>query len=80
MPVHEVWYLNETFTTVKGLAEKDLGLPKRSNAQAEAPTSSPSPKNGVEDIGLDRGSEIAFNIQPDNTLTLVPRKNHGKRR
>jgi phosphate uptake regulator len=28
----------------------------------------------VEDIELKRGSEIAFNIQPDKTLSLVPRK------
>jgi len=32
-----------------------------------------APKEWVEDIGLKRGSEIAFNIQPDSTLTLVPR-------
>jgi len=32
------------------------------------------PKEWVEDLGLTRGSEIAFNIEADSTLTLVPRK------
>jgi phosphate uptake regulator len=32
------------------------------------------PKEWVEDLGLIRGSEIAFNIETDSTLTLVPRK------
>ena len=36
------------------------------------------PKEWVQDLGLKRGSEIAFNIQPDSTLTLIPRKINEK--
>ncbi len=32
------------------------------------------PKEWVQDIGLKRGSEIAFNLEPDSSLNLVPRK------
>ena len=28
----------------------------------------------MQDIGLKRGSEIAFNLEPDSSLTLIPRK------
>jgi phosphate uptake regulator len=55
------------------LAEKDLGY-RRVQCTGRGSYIISLPKEWVEDIGLKRGSEIAFNIQPDQTLTLVPRK------
>ncbi len=73
MQVYEICNLNETFTTVIGLAEKDLGY-RRVQCTGRGSYIISLPKEWVEDIGLKRGSEIAFNIQPDQTLALVPRK------
>jgi len=58
---------------VKVLAEKDLGY-RRVQCTGRGSYIISLPKEWVQDIGLKRGSEIAFNIQPDSTLTLVPRK------
>jgi len=55
------------------LAEKDLGY-RRVQCTGRGSYIISLPKEWVEDIGLKRGSEIAFNIQPDSTLALVPRK------
>jgi antitoxin component of MazEF toxin-antitoxin module len=57
---------------VKVLAEKDLGY-RRVQCTGRGSYIISLPKEWVEDIGLKRGSEIAFNIQPDSTLSLVPR-------
>ena len=54
------------------MAEKDLGY-RRVQCTGRGSYIISLPKEWVEDIGLKRGSEIAFNIQPDSTLTLVPR-------
>ncbi len=54
------------------MAEKDLGY-RRVQCTGRGSYIISLPKEWVEDIGLGRGSEIAFNIQPDSTLTLVPR-------
>jgi phosphate uptake regulator len=32
------------------------------------------PKEWIKDLGLEKGSEIAFNLDIDSTITLVPRK------
>jgi phosphate uptake regulator len=58
---------------VDALAEKDLGY-RRVQCTGRGSYIISLPKEWVEDIGLKRGSEIAFNLQPDSTLTLVPRK------
>jgi len=58
---------------VNALAEKDLGY-RRVQCTGRGSYIISLPKDWVQDIGLKRGSEIAFNIQPDSTLTLVPRK------
>jgi phosphate uptake regulator len=55
------------------MAEKDLGY-RRVQCTGRGSYIISLPKEWVEDLGLKRGSEIAFNIQPDNTLSLVPRK------
>jgi phosphate uptake regulator len=55
------------------LAEKDLGY-RRVQCTGRGSYIISLPKEWVEDLELKRGSEIAFNIQPDSTLTLVPRK------
>jgi len=73
MQVHEIRNLNETFTRVTLLTEKDLGY-RRVQCTGRGSYIISLPKEWVEDIGLKRGSEIAFNIQPDQTLALVPRK------
>jgi len=73
MKVHEICYLYETFTKVNCLAEKDLGY-RRVQCTGRGSYIISLPKEWVEDVGLKRGSEIAFNTQLDSTLTLVPRK------
>ena len=55
------------------MAEKDLGY-RRVQSTGRGSYIISLPKEWVQDIGLKRGSEIAFNVQPDATLTLVPRK------
>ena len=55
------------------LAEKDLGY-RRVQCTGRGSYIISLPKEWVEDLGLTRGSEIAFNIGADSTLTLVPRK------
>ncbi len=55
------------------LAEKDLGY-RRVQCTGRGSYIISLPKEWVEDLGLNRGSEIAFNIEADSTLTLVPRK------
>ncbi len=55
------------------MAEKDLGY-RRVQCTGRGSYIISLPKEWVEDIGLKRGSEIAFNIQPDSSLSLVPRK------
>ena len=55
------------------MAEKDLGY-RRVQCTGRGSYIISLPKEWVEDIGLKRGSEIAFNLQPDSTLSLVPRK------
>ncbi len=74
MTVHEPCYINESFI-IGGisLAVKDLGY-RRVQCTGRGSFIISLPKEWVEDLGLKRGSEIAFNIQPDKTLSLVPRK------
>ncbi|MGE5187418.1 MAG: PhoU domain-containing protein [Betaproteobacteria bacterium] len=55
------------------MAEKDLGY-RRVQCTGRGSYIISLPKEWVEDLGLNRGSEIAFNIEADSTLTLVPRK------
>src|SRR4030042_6219433 len=55
------------------MAEKDLGY-RRVQCTGRGSYIISLPKEWVQDIGLKRGSEIAFNVQSDSSLTLVPRK------
>jgi phosphate uptake regulator len=55
------------------MAEKDLGY-RRVQCTGRGSYIISLPKEWVEDLELQRGSEIAFNIEPDQTLMLVPRK------
>lgn len=55
------------------LAEKDLGY-RRVQCTGRGSYIISLPKEWVEDLELKRGSEIAFSIQPDSTIKLVPRK------
>jgi phosphate uptake regulator len=55
------------------MAEKDLGY-RRVQCTGRGSYIISLPKDWVQDIGLKRGSEIAFNVQSDSSLTLVPRK------
>ncbi|MCW4010596.1 MAG: phosphate uptake regulator PhoU [Candidatus Bathyarchaeota archaeon] len=55
------------------MAEKDLGY-RRVQCTGRGSYIISLPKEWVQDIGLTRGSEIAFNLEPDLSLTLVPRK------
>jgi phosphate uptake regulator len=55
------------------MAEKDLGY-RRVQCTGRGSYIISLPKKWVQDIELKRGSEIAFNVQSDSSLTLVPRK------
>src|SRR3990170_449550 len=55
------------------MTEKDFGYRKVQSTGRGSYIIS-LPKEWVQDIGLKRGSEIAFNLQTDSSLTLVPRK------
>jgi len=55
------------------MTEKDLGY-RRVQCTGRGSYIISLPKEWVQDIGLKRGSEIAFNVQSDSTLTLIPRK------
>jgi len=55
------------------MTEKDLGY-RRIQCTGRGAYIISLPKSWVENINLERGSEIAFNIQPNNTLLLTPRK------
>jgi phosphate uptake regulator len=69
----EICNINETFIRCISVAEKDLGY-RRVQCTGRGSYIISLPKEWVEDLELSRGSEIAFNIQPDSTLNLVPRK------
>lgn len=74
MIVNEVCRIHETYIQVSRImAEKDLGY-RRVQCTGRGSYIISLPKEWVEDLELKRGSEIAFNSQPDQTLTLVPRK------
>jgi phosphate uptake regulator len=55
------------------MAEKDLGY-RRVQCTGRGSYIISLPKDWVQDIGLKKGSEIDFKVQPDSSLTLVPRK------
>ena len=66
--------LYEIYVKVKDkMAEKDLGYRKVQSTGRGSYIIS-MPKDWVQDTGLKKGSEIDFNLQPDSSLTLVPRK------
>jgi phosphate uptake regulator len=55
------------------MAEKDLGY-RRVQSTGRGSYIISLPKEWVQNVGLKRGSEIAFNVQPDSSLVLIPRK------
>ena len=55
------------------MAEKDLGY-RRVQCTGRGSYIISLPKEWIQDIGLERGSEIAFTVQSDSSLALVPRK------
>lgn len=55
------------------MTEKDLGY-RRVQCTGRGSYIISLPKEWVQDIELKKGSEIDFKIQPDSSLTLVPRK------
>lgn len=55
------------------MVEKDLGY-RRVQSTGRGSYIISLPKEWVQDIGLKRGSEIAFSVQPDSSLSLIPRK------
>jgi phosphate uptake regulator len=71
----KIYDINEERKTrkVTFMAEKDLGY-RRVQSTGRGSYIISLPKDWVQDIGLKRGSEIAFNVQPDSSLLLVPRK------
>src|SRR3989304_6936170 len=57
----------------KRMTEKDFGY-RRVQSTGRGSYIIPLPKGWVQDIGLKRGSEVAFSVHADQSLTLVPRK------
>jgi phosphate uptake regulator len=55
------------------MTERDLGY-RRVQSTGRGSFIISLPKEWVQEIGLKRGSEIAFNVQSDSSLILVPRK------
>lgn len=55
------------------MAEKDLGY-RRVQCTGRGSYIISLPKEWMQDIGLKKGSEIDFTVQPDFSLTLIPRK------
>ncbi len=55
------------------MIERDLGY-RRVQCTGRGSYIISLPKEWVQTIGLQRGSEIAFNVQSDSTLILIPRK------
>jgi phosphate uptake regulator len=55
------------------MAEKDLGY-RRVQSTGRGSFIISLPKEWVQDIGLKRGSEVSFNVNTDQSLTLIPRK------
>ena len=55
------------------MSEKDLGY-RRVQFTGRGSYIISLPKEWVQNIGLKRGSEVAFNVQSDSSLILVPRK------
>ncbi len=55
------------------MAEKDLGY-RRVQCTGRGSYIISLPKEWVQNIGLQKGSEIDFKVQPDSSLNLVPRK------
>jgi phosphate uptake regulator len=53
--------------------EKDLGY-RRVQCAGRGSLSISLPKNWAQDVGIERGSEIAFKVREDSSLILVPRK------
>lgn len=55
------------------MVEKDLGY-RRVQLTGRGSYIISLPKEWVQHLGLKKGSEIDFNVQPDSSLTLIPRK------
>lgn len=55
------------------MAERDLGY-RRVQCTGRGSYIISLPKEWVQDIGLKRGNEIDFIVQPDSSLILIPRK------
>jgi phosphate uptake regulator len=55
------------------MARKDLGY-RRVQSTGRGSYIISLPKNWIRDLGLKKGSEIAFNLDSDSTITLIPRK------
>jgi phosphate uptake regulator len=73
MQRNEIYIAHKTFTKVIFMAQKDLGY-RKVQCTGRGSYIISLPKEWVKDIGLKRGSEIAFNLEPDLTLSLIPRK------
>jgi phosphate uptake regulator len=59
------------------MAEKELGY-RRVQSTGRGSYIISLPKEWVQDVGLKKGSQIDFNVQPDSSLNLVPRKLNEK--
>ncbi len=65
--------LNETYIRMYGFGRKRPRIQTRPMHRQRLIHNIPTKRMGRRHR-IKRGSEIAFNIQPDSTLTLVPRK------
>lgn len=58
---------------IRLMAKRDLGY-RRVQSTGRGSYIISLPKNWIKDLGLKKGSEIAFNLHTDSTITLIPRK------
>lgn len=70
---NEICEIYEIYNWERDLMEKDLGY-RRVQRTGRGSYITSLPKDWVQEIGIDRGSEIAFKVRDDSSLILVPRK------
>ena len=59
--------------------EKDMGY-RRVQRTGRGSFITSLPKDWVQEVGIGRGSEVAFIVRDDSSLLLIPRKIMGERR
>jgi len=70
---YDLYIIYETYWAGYIIAEKDLGY-RRVQSTGRGSYIISLPKEWIKNLNLEKGSEIAFNLHSDSTITLIPRK------